>query len=361
MKIDSSVLDLRASHVSESSTSVRERLRMWVGDRPDFEGSGSRQVAADAAPAVSISAAARAAAEADAAQAGTAQAGAAESTGEATDAVDADPVLSVLRQLIEYLTGRPVRIFSGAETSAAPAAGLPSAAQQSAAPGAPSRAGFGVEYDRTEVRQEHEATSFAATGVVRTQDGREIRFQVELAMARDYREESSVSLRLGDAVRKTDPLVLNFAGTAAQLADARVSFDLDSNGTAEALPMLAGGSAYLVFDRNGNGRADDGRELFGPATGNGFAELSALDGDGNGWIDEADAAWSSLRLWAPSSGGALESLAAAGVGAISTGSVATAFALRGTGNSELGEVRASGVWLGEQGGAGSVQQVDLFA
>jgi hypothetical protein len=35
----------------------------------------------------------------------------------------------------------------------------------------------------------------------------------------------------------------------------------------------------------------NGAELFGARSGDGFAELAALDGDGNGWIDEGDAAW----------------------------------------------------------------------
>jgi hypothetical protein len=43
------------------------------------------------------------------------------------------------------------------------------------------------------------------------------------------------------------------------------------------------------------GRIDSGSELFGPATGSGFGELAALDGDGNGWIDENDDAFARLR------------------------------------------------------------------
>ena len=54
-----------------------------------------------------------------------------------------------------------------------------------------------------------------------------------------------------------------------------------------------------VFDRNGNGKADNGSELFGVASGNGFADLRRLDEDRNGWIDESDAAFDRLQGLGP--------------------------------------------------------------
>src|SRR5690606_22817344 len=140
------------------------------------------------------------------------------------------------------------------------------------------------------------------------------------AMARSYTESVSVSVRAGDQ-RLKDPLVLDFGGPAAALSDVRFDFDLDGDGRKEQLPLLRG-SGFLAFDRNANGRIDDGRELFGPASGDGFAELAQLD-DGNGWIDEADAAWSQLRLWSPDADGKgrLQTLNEAGVGAFYLGRV----------------------------------------
>ena len=38
---------------------------------------------------------------------------------------------------------------------------------------------------------------------------------------------------------------------------------------------------------------------------------------------------------------------------------AVPFELRGNGNADLGAVGASGVWLGENGKAGSLQEIDL--
>jgi hypothetical protein len=158
-----------------------------------------------------------------------------------------------------------------------------------------------------------------------------------------------------------DPLVINFGGRAAQLEGQCFAFDLDADGQAETLHELGGASGYLVIDRNGDGRINDGSELFGPGSGDGFADLAALDGDGNRWLDEADAAFSTLRVWQRDASGQdhLASLGERGVGALYLGSTATPFALTDGDNRRLGQVRASGLYLNEDGSAGTLQQIDL--
>ena len=178
---------------------------------------------------------------------------------------------------------------------------------------------------------------------MRTADGAEIRFELCFTMARSYSESVSVSVRAGDQ-RLKDPLVLDFGGPAAALSDVRFDFDLDGDGSKELLPLMGGGG-FLAFDRNANGRIDEGRELFGPASGDGFTELAALDVDGNHWIDEADAAWSQLRLGQPGAGGKgrLQTLNEAGVGAFYLGRVDTPFSLKDAANDTQGLMRASSV------------------
>ena len=111
-----------------------------------------------------------------------------------------------------------------------------------------------------------------------------------------------------------------------------------------ALP--SGGSMFLALDRNRNGRFDDGSELFGARTGDGFAELAALDDDRDGWIDEDDAAYAELRVWDGET--TPLSLREAGVGAINVGSVATPFTLGGSDATATGVLRSTGVWLAEE-------------
>jgi len=344
MKIADARLEMASSHVAQQSLQVSESLRMWVGDRrPDFEG---RNRPAPAEP-VQISDAGIAAQQADAAR-------------EDDDPLAGDYRMQLLASLIEVLTGRKIRLFDASElrsdiaqSEATVAEGAAAARQQ--------RAGYGVEYDYHASYSESEQTTFAARGVVRTADGQTIEFEINLAMQRSYQEETSVRLRLGDAVRKQDPLVINFSGNAAQLTDTRFRFDLDADGSAENINFVAPGSGFLVFDRNRDGKANNGSELFGPASGNGFQELAALDSDSNGWIDENDAAYGQLAVWTRDAAGKdrLQGLKEANVGAIALSAVGTPFDLKGAGNATLGQIRSTGIYLGDDGSAGTVQQIDL--
>lgn len=348
MKITGSSLQLESSHYEFQRHEISESLRMWVGNRrPDFEGDDSRRPTPTEI--IQISDAGRAA-----------QAGETSAVEQGLDAAEHDPVLSLIRRLLAMLTGEEVKVFDAAELQpdTGPAVQAPTTANS--APSQP--AGFGVEYDYRESYTEVEQTAFDAQGVVQTADGREINFNLSLFMARSYHVETSVSLRLGDARQKSDPLVINFSGNAAQLTDRRFAFDLNADGTAsEQINFMTGGSGFLAFDRNADGAINNGSELFGTKTGDGFAELALLDSDNNGWIDENDAAYAQLSVWTRDEMGAdtLRSLQEANVGAISLARVATPFDIKDQNNALQAQVRASGVYLQENGGVGSIQQVDL--
>ncbi len=349
MKIASSNLQMASSHTRVERHEVRESLRMWVGpQRPPFAGEDSRPRPARTDN-VSLSDAGKAASQA--------------SASEGSSALDSDPRLRFIRFMMERLTGQRMRVFDASElqpATATPAIEAPPSASEQAGPTA---AGYGIEYDRHESYSEAEQTTFAASGTVITADGREIKFDLQLSMSRQYHEESDIGLRLGDAARKTDPLVLNFAGTAAQLTDQRFAFDLNADGRAEQINLLAPGSGFLAFDRNGDGKINNGSELFGPTSGDGFAELARLDDDKNGWIDENDAAFTQLATWTPdkSGKGAVQSLSDSGVGAIALSRIATPFELKTNANELLGGIRTSGIFLHEAGTAGTIQQIDLTA
>ena len=202
--------------------------------------------------------------------------------------------------------------------------------------------------------EETESTNICASGFVRTCDGRQIAFDCSLAMQREYTQTLSGSA--SGTYRLHDPLVIDFAGTGAELTENRVDFDLDADGKVERIPGLGEGCGYLVFDRNGNGRADDGSELFGVASGNGFADLAKLDSDGNGWIDEADPVFRQLGV---ANGERYASLSERGIGALATAAVHAPFSLKTGDNELLGQIRAAGVYLRESGEVGFMQQVDL--
>ncbi|MCL2346354.1 MAG: hypothetical protein FWC58_10955 [Desulfobulbus sp.] len=359
MKIVSSDLQLAASHDRAERREIRESL--FISANPPRQ-PGSDEALGPPAAQVSLSEAGKAAQLACLSGQRTAAAAA------PAFGVD-DPKLALIRAMLEMWLGHSIKIFAGlpqqgAQPAVAAPAGEGVAAQAApvAKPNAPAQAEIFGFYSRREIYAESEQTQFAANGTVKTADGREINFQLQLSMSRSYYEESSLSVAFGEAARQLhDPLVINFAGTAAQLTDQRFAFDLNADGETEQINFVAPGSGFLVFDRNQDGRINDGSELFGPTTGDGFAELAALDDDGNGWIDENDAAFNLLQIWTRDAAGndQLQSLAAAGIGAISLSRVATPFDIKTTGNDLLGQIRSSGVFLQENGMVGSIQQIDL--
>lgn len=218
-----------------------------------------------------------------------------------------------------------------------------------------------MQYDQVETHSESEQTSFAAQGVIKTADGKEIQFDLQLSMARSFQSQDSLSVQAGDAPRTKDPLVINFDGTAAELTSTKFSFDLNSDGTQDQMSFVGPGSGFLALDLNGNGKIDNGSELFGAKSGNGFADLAKYDGDGNHWIDENDAVFSKLLVWSKDAQGQdqLQTLAQRNVGALYLGSVATPFSAKDAENQLQGQVRSSGVYLQENGAVGTLQQVDL--
>lgn len=207
---------------------------------------------------------------------------------------------------------------------------------------------------RTEQHREAESCEFSASGNVCLADGSQRQFNVEFEFQRS--EETTLT----STRSLMDPLVIDSAVPRAALSGSSIEFDLNQDGKLEQMRMPDQGSAYLFLDRNRNGRADDGGELFGPETGNGFAELARLDSDHNGWIDSADAAFADLKLWSTGEHGQqrVRAVAEAGIGAFATTATETPFQLKENG-ATLGRMRSSSVWLGETGGAGTIRQIDL--
>jgi len=111
------------------------------------------------------------------------------------------------------------------------------------------------------------------------------------------------------------PIGLDLKGNGFKLSgpNPSVYFDLDADGTLDhtSWTRVQTKDGFLVFDRNGNGIIDDGRELFGYTTPmmlsgsvarHGYEvlaefDLAPLGGNGDGVVDAQDAVFEHLQVW----------------------------------------------------------------
>lgn len=217
-----------------------------------------------------------------------------------------------------------------------------------------------LNYTEETMQMETESTYFSTMGTVKTADGREINFNVQVGMSRSFQQVFRQDLALA-SFQMCDPLVINLDTDVAELSDQKFFFDIDADGEEDEISQLNQKSGYLALDHNGDGRINDGSELFGTASGDGFADLEKYDEDGNGWIDENDAVWSKLQIWCKDESGkdVLYRLADKGVGAICLQRAATDFTLQGSNGQTNGAIRSTGIFLYENGNVGTLQHVDV--
>lgn len=272
--------------------------------------------------------------------------------------------LLLLIAMIEAITGKKIEFINLANIEQP--AETANTAQQEAIKNAGmenteiATAEYGFAYHYSETYSESEHTQFTAQGVIQTADGKEIKFDIELNMSREFISHNSIDIRSGAAEVK-DPLIINFNGMAAQLTDEKISFDIDVDGSEDQISFVGPNSGFLALDKNQDGNINNGSELFGALSGNGFADLSEYDDDGNNFIDENDSIYNNLRIWTRDHEGNnnLIALASANVGAIYLGHSNTAFEIKDADNQLQGLVRSSGIYLGDDGSVGTVQQLDL--
>lgn len=103
------------------------------------------------------------------------------------------------------------------------------------------------------------------------------------------------------------PIILDLDGDGVETVGLNPLsyFDHAGDGFAEQTGWAGADDGLLVWDRNGDGRINDGKELFGSETilasgtkaTNGYAALAELDTNADGRIDASDTAFANLKVW----------------------------------------------------------------
>ncbi len=215
-----------------------------------------------------------------------------------------------------------------------------------------------VKYKHYREETKEQEINFSAKGKVILEDGKEIDVDYLMHLS----EKSSIrSVEAFSASIMIDPIVITYKGDSTKLTADKYAFDIDMDGNKDQISFATKGSGFLALDKNNNGQIDDGKELFGPSTNNGFLELAAYDEDNNGWIDENDAVFNQLRIWERLDDGTtkLMSLGEVGIGALYLKDITTLFDISDDELNAQGKMKTSSIYLNEDGTAGSIHEIDI--
>ncbi len=219
-----------------------------------------------------------------------------------------------------------------------------------------------IEFNHSSVDVEYERSSveFQASGKIQTADGKTINLNLNFkAQTESFKYNASrIDFKLMKR-KPIDPLVINLNSESFGLSDITIDFDLNVDGIKDKINLPNQNMGFLALDKNENGIIDDGSELFGTQSGDGFKDLAEYDSDNNGWIDENDAVFSKLKLWVSNENGQrLISLIDAKVGAIYLKSEDTEMVFKKD-DYEKGKLQKTGIFLHENGKAGTIHHIDL--
>jgi hypothetical protein len=264
------------------------------------------------------------------------------------DFASLDPELQKIIQALEILTGKKIRIIlfhPGQSKGEAP--------HQSENGSETQRVGWGIDYSYEKTETNSQKLQFASAGNVTLEDGRKIDFKLSMSMQHTTMKHESLSFKAGDAL--IDPLVIQFQDGAVEFTNAKTNLDLNLDGKDEEFSFVGRGSGFLTLDKNNDGIVNDGSELFGPNSGDGFDDLRAYDQDNNNWIDENDTVFDKLKVWTKDEEGNenFYSLKDLGIGALYLQNVSTQFEF------DEGNLAKSSIFLRENGSAGMISEIDL--
>ncbi|ADL52545.1 calcium-binding protein [Clostridium cellulovorans] len=125
---------------------------------------------------------------------------------------------------------------------------------------------------------------------------------------KQFRKELEDEFARAISVKSTyDPVIVDLDGNGIEISPLKdgVNFDLDNNGFAEKIQWVNNADGVLARDLNGNGKIDNGSEVFGDRvvmsngkfSHNGYEALRDLDVNNDYVLDDKDAAFKTLKMW----------------------------------------------------------------
>lgn len=207
------------------------------------------------------------------------------------------------------------------------------------------------------------------SGKIIGSDGIEKSLDLSISVSQSFMQNlqisSSNATKIPEDVNKKviDPLVIDYEGSGTELSDTKMRFDLDSDGTPDQISTLKKGSGFLALDKNGDGKINDGSELFGTQSGDGFKDLSFYDSNNDGKIDKDDPIYDKLRIWTPDANGEgqLVGLGEKGIGVIYLNAQESQEMMRGENGDLLGIKQKTADYLREDGSSGQIHHIDLVS
>ena len=219
-------------------------------------------------------------------------------------------------------------------------------------------------FNAQEYYYQKQTVDFSASVKINTPN-KSFEMNINLSFSQEFYESKNIQMVFGNE-SFIDPLVINYdedINPFANISNIHFAFDLDNDGTTELIPQLKQGAGFLALDKNENGTIDNGSELFGPSTNDGFKELSQYDNDKNNWIDENDAIFDKLKVWSIDENGnsSLVSLIDKNVGAIYLGDVQSGFKYQSAIDKTSAVQKSNGIFVKEDGsGLGTINSIDII-
>lgn len=206
---------------------------------------------------------------------------------------------------------------------------------------------------------------YSSKAIIKTKD-KDIEIDLNIAYSKEFYEKHEEKIEFSE-LKYIDPIVIQYDKKSNSLDfledELTFTFDLDLDGEKDEISKLKEGNGFLALDKNSNGIIDDGSELFGPNTNDGFEELREFDDDKNGWIDENDTIFNNLRVWTKDKDGKdkLFALGDSEIGAIYLKDNSTEIDINKSVKESLAHLKSTSFFVREDGSAGLLSSFDYIA